>query len=465
MSASADGRGVRTHRYGLIGHPLAHSLSPFIQHEIMEALEIEGTYELFDVRQDELEALLPRIFRQLDGFNVTIPYKEKVIPYLRECHPSASQYGAVNTVRDGCGYNTDGAGFLSCGVPMAGRRVLLIGAGGVSRTMGFEAARAGAESIRILSLGMEKASRLAADIRTGTGHADVAVTGSADQAGRVDVILNGSPMGMWPHVRGVPAVPRDIAGAASTIFDSVYNPPATRLLLHGRTGGANTQGGLAMLFGQAVEAQRIWNPDLGWDRPEVQAKLARIPAKLSRELVRRDTVKYLFTGFMGSGKTTVGRAVAERIGLPFIDLDSRIHARAGKTIPEIFADDGEAAFRLLEAGVLRETLLEPGSAVVATGGGALLQPDAMKTVEESPALVILLDAALGKILARVGADSGRPLLDGDARARAEQLYRQRMPEYRARADLVVGNNGPKNTARVAGEIVKALGFGEEGAAT
>ena len=161
---------------------------------------------------------------------------------------------------------------------------------------------------------------------------------------------------------------------------------------------------------------------------------------------------------MGSGKSSVGKAVASNIGIPFVDLDEVIAARAGKSIPDIFREDGEPAFRILEAGILGEMMEMPGSAVIATGGGALLQPDAMKTVEAAQAVVILLDARLDQICKRVGRHSGRPLLDGEAKQKAEQLYRERMPAYLCRADLVVSNNKPETIAGAAGKIVEALGF-------
>jgi shikimate kinase len=161
---------------------------------------------------------------------------------------------------------------------------------------------------------------------------------------------------------------------------------------------------------------------------------------------------------MGSGKSSVGKAVASSIGIPFLDLDDLISERAGKSIPEIFREDGEPAFRILEAGMLKEMMEMPGSAVIATGGGALLQPDAMKTVEATQSIVVLLDTRLDHIVKRVGRHSGRPLLDGEAKQKAEQLYMERMPAYLARADLVVGNNKPETVAGTAGKIVEALGF-------
>lgn len=465
MSANGENGNGRVRRYGLIGHPLGHSLSPLIHERIMDAAGIRGTYELLDVTPEALDTLVPRLLDNLDGFNVTIPFKEKVIPYLQDLHSSAARYGAVNTVSRKKGYNTDGTGFLACGVPLAGRRVLLVGAGGASRTMGFEAALAGAASIRILSPGIEKARRLAADISRGTGLEDVSVIeGGLTRAGHADTLLNGSPAGMWPHVRGVP-VTREIAARTSFVFDSVYNPPATRLLLYARSGGARVQSGLRMLFEQALAAQRIWNPGPAWDDPEVRARLAGIPVGLSRELLRQNTVKYLLTGFMGSGKSTVGRIAAEKIGIPFVDLDDRIRSAAGKSIPDLFSQDGESAFRRIETRVLEETLREPGSALVATGGGTLLQDASMATVEDAPALVILLDTRLESILRRVGRKTGRPLLDGDARDKADLLYSQRMPEYLARADLVIDNTGPNDAVDTARELIAALGCGEEGEQT
>lgn len=462
MTVNDDKNGGRLRRYGLVGHPLGHSLSPLIHEQIMEAAGIRGTYELFEMEPNSLEMLLPRLMDNLDGFNVTIPYKEKVIPFLQKLHPSAARYGAVNTVHRLTGHNTDGAGFLACGVPLSGRRVLLLGAGGVSRTMGIEAALAKARSIRILSPGLEKARRLAEDIRRQTGYEDVAVIeGGPSRVCQADTILNGSPIGMWPHVRGTP-VARETTANARFVFDSVYNPPATRLLLHARSAGVRTRGGLRMLFEQALAAQRIWNPGVDWDAPELRARLAGIATSLIRSLLSQNTIKYLLTGFMGSGKSTVGRHAAARMGIPFVDLDDRIRLATGRSIPDLFSEEGEPAFRRTEARVLASALNEPGSAVVATGGGALLQDTSMQIVEAAPALVVLLDTRLESILRRVGQHTGRPLLDGDARDQADLLYSQRMPAYLARADLVIDNTGPGDAARAAQELVAALGCGKEG---
>ena len=145
-------------RYGLIGRPLAHSLSPWIHERIMDAAGIRGQYKLYELEEGELERKLPQLVHSLDGFNCTIPYKQAVIPYLQGLAPSAQLYGAVNTVYRSLGYNTDGIGFRSCGVPLRGRRVCVLGAGGVARVLAREAVRAGAEAVVIRARRREQGS-------------------------------------------------------------------------------------------------------------------------------------------------------------------------------------------------------------------------------------------------------------------------------------------------------------------
>ncbi len=150
----------RFRRYGLIGHPLGHSLSPLIHQRIMEAVGIVGEYQLYDIAPERLEEELPHLLRTLDGFNCTIPHKQAIIPYLKELAPSARLYGAVNTVFNGHGHNTDGTGFAACGVNMAGRHVCVTGSGGVSRVLAMEAARAGAAQIVVDARNQKSADAL-----------------------------------------------------------------------------------------------------------------------------------------------------------------------------------------------------------------------------------------------------------------------------------------------------------------
>lgn len=418
-------------RYGLIGKPLGHSLSPFIHERIMEAVGIKGVYKLYELDQEDLSRELPRLLRELDGFNCTIPYKQSVIPYLQGLAPSAELYGAVNTVHAGLGHNTDGLGFRSCRVPLAKKRVCILGAGGVARVLAWEAARAGAEEIVICSRRPEQGLELAEAVQAG-GFARISWA-PFNSEGSWDVFLNGTPLGMWPDVGGLPVQARQLQGA-QVVFDTIYNPTATRLLLKAKAQGMWAQSGLRMLVEQAVAAQQIWNPER--DFSQLEGELTRIERDLAWEVFRRSSLKLILSGFMGAGKTHVGRMLAGRLGVPFVDLDEVITARARMSVPEIFAQRGEEGFRLLERECLGEELRRPGAVVLAAGGGAVIQEGAENLIRDLGGLIIYLDVPLETALARCASGQERPLLSSGHKAAAD-LYHRRRPLYEAAADFRV----------------------------
>ena len=462
--------------FGLIGHPLGHSLSPLIHQTIMETAGIKAEYHLYDIAPEHLESELPKLLKTLDGFNCTIPHKQTVIPYLDDLAPSARLYGAVNTVYNGKGYNTDGTGFAACGVVMAGRHVGITGAGGVAHVLAMEAARAGAAQIVVDARNKERAKALVNRVKA-TGYDTIwaaddpindpavdpvvdpainpAINPAIDPAAqnmKWDVILNGTPVGMWPDIGGLAVDERRIS-LAQAGFDSVYNPAATRLVLKARSRGIPAIGGLKMLFEQALAAERIWNPDIDFDC--IKDQLSHIPAGLARAVLRQSPVKLLITGFMGSGKTLVGRSLSKLMGtdLPFIDLDTVIAQRAGQSISHIFSSEGEGTFRALERECLLEQLRTPGAAIIATGGGALVQPGAADAAHAAGALIIYLAVSLETALRRIrpsmgadaerpgiGADTERPMLSEDDPA-TQALYDSRLPLYETAADLTVPADG------------------------
>ena len=185
---------------GLIGSPLGHSMSPYIHERIMEASGISGKYELYEIAPAELEKYAPILMRELTGFNVTIPHKVSILPFLDDVAPIVKEYGAANTVCGKIGYNTDVDGFLSCGVPLEKKRVLLLGAGGVARMMAVEAVKAGAD-LSIWARSAEKAQALVDEVKS-KGYGNVR-TAEPDGAGIFATILNGTPCGMWPKVHDV----------------------------------------------------------------------------------------------------------------------------------------------------------------------------------------------------------------------------------------------------------------------
>lgn len=446
--------------FALIGHPLGHSLSPEIHRSILACAGIAGTYSLLEIPPSDLSGRLPGLLDGLDGFNVTIPHKKAVIPHLAGLSPAARRCGAVNTVFRGTGYNTDATGFLAAGLPLDGAKILLLGTGGVAAMMAAESLAAGARELAVVSRTPERGQTFITELRArmpdatcrlSAVHGPEAISAALAES---TVLLNGTPSGMWPHAGEIPVDP-DALHPDLSVFDPVYCPTPTRLVLNARKHGARAIGGLPMLVHQAVAAQRIWNPGIELDAGALAARM--LPA-LAATLWHKNPTKLLLTGFMGAGKTTVGRALAQRMGLPFADLDTEIAAAAGRPIPAIFADSGEAGFRAIEHQTARRVLDRPVSCVVASGGGFPMAEANREMVRATDTLVLHIDAPFDVLWARLEGRPGRPL----ARNRDETaaLYETRAPVYRGFCDfsLSTSNDTPPRitTARLATAFLEAL---------
>ena len=447
-----------TKRFGLIGHPLGHSLSPYIHGRIMEEAGIRGTYTLYDMDEAELKNAMPLLLSDLDGLNCTIPYKGVVIPFLDRLDETSRSCGSVNTIYEKTGYNTDRYGFLGAAPSLFRKRVLLLGAGGVSRMMAFEAAVQDAE-ITICARNEEKRDMLIRELSVRTKSTAIGYSHPSDVEGLdFDVILNGTPVGMWPVSGAMPTSPR-VFRAGQDVFDTIYNPAATKWLMCGKRYGASGKNGLSMLLMQAVHAQMIWNPgaDICPD------KMSGILPELSRRLLSLFPVKYIVTGFMGAGKSVLAKNLGDRLGIPSLDLDREIVGKRGCSIPEIFRRDGEESFRKMEESVLEEMLNRPGSACIAVGGGAVIQEDIQALIQKYQALTVYIEVSFSAIWRRVGPAGGRPLL-GDVSGgederfrRAAALYEARLPVYESTCDAKV--NGERSEAEVTEEAFHSLGYG------
>ena len=386
---------------GLLGRKLGHSYSPQI-HEILG----DYAYALFEKEPDELADFLK--YGDFSGINVTVPYKQSVIPYLDELSPLAKRLGAVNTVvrREGklIGHNTDFFGFLTMvresGLEVGGKKALVLGSGGASHTATAVLEDLGAHVVVISRSGENHYRNLQL-------HQDAAL------------IVNTTPVGMYPNT-GVSPVDLALFPKLEAVLDVVYNPARTKLLLDAEKRGIPTANGLLMLVAQAKEAAQWFT---GAELPD-----SVIPE--IHRMLRSQTENIVLIGMPGCGKSTVGRLLAEQLGKEFADADEEIARLAGKSIPEIFARDGEEIFRDWETKALAE-LGRKSALVIATGGGCVTKARNYDLLHQNGQIFWLK-----RDLSRLPTD-GRPLSQTQ---NLGEMYRIRKPMYEAFADFIIDNN-------------------------
>lgn len=399
---------------GLIGRKLGHSYSCQIHHAIADY-----SYDLWELEPEQLAPFLQK--GDFAGVNVTIPYKQQVIPYLDDLSDTARAIGAVNTIvnRSGrlYGDNTDLAGMIALirrlGLELHGKKVLILGTGGTSKTARAAAQQLGAAEVYRLSrsgredaVTYEEARRL---------HGDAAV------------LINTTPCGMYPAVEDCPLDPADFPRLEGVV-DAVYNPLRTNLVLAARERGIPAQGGLYMLAAQAVYAGALFRG--------CQAVQADID--LAYHTVLRQVENIILIGMPSAGKTTVGQLLARRTGKKFTDTDTLAEQRIGMTIADYFRTSGEEAFRARE----QETVAEvsaAGGQIIATGGGAILRRENLTALRRN-GLLVFLDRPIEQLTATVD----RPLASD--REALRRRYEERYALYRAAADVYIKNDGSPEEA-------------------
>lgn len=399
--------------YGLIGSKLGHSYSKII-HERLCGYK----YELHPL-PTEAEARAFLEARPFRAINVTIPYKRLVMEYCDQIDPRAAAIGAVNTVvhRDGklYGYNTDYMGFAwlcsSRGAEFQGRTVLILGTGGTHNTAAAVARDQGAARVLTVSRHPDPAK--------GELSYEEAVRSGAQ------IVINTTPAGMYPDV-GV--CPLDVAAMTGleAVVDVVYNPARTELLLRAEEAGVPvTACGLEMLVAQAVYAAEYFLDTPFADRA---GEIRRGSADLRAEILNISLV-----GMPSCGKTTLGRALARKLGRTFVDLDEEIVRAAGCSIPEIFEAQGEEGFRALEAEQAARFGKE-SRLLISCGGGAVKRAENVRALRQN-GVILFIDRPLEALT--VG--GGRPLSSSPEALRTMEA--QRRPLYEAAADAVVQNDG------------------------
>lgn len=403
---------------GLLGEKLGHSYSPQI-HSMLADYE----YKLFEKLPEELEDFLKS--GEFDGLNVTIPYKKSVMPYCAELSPTAAQIGSVNTIvrrSDGSLYgdNTDAFGFENLivhnGIEVKGKKALVLGTGGASVTAQAVLKNLGASEVVVISRkGEDNYENIAK-------HADA------------EIIANTTPVGMYPN-NGKAAVDLAQFPKLSGVLDVVYNPARTALLLQAEKLCIPCAGGLYMLVSQAKRSCELFT---GKSIPD--SEIDRIERVLSHQMQN-----IVIIGMPGSGKTAVSTMLAERLGRKIFDTDTIVSEKAGITIPEIFAAQGEAGFRKLETEATAEVGKLSGN-IISTGGGVVTVADNYELLHQN-GVIVWIERDTNKL-----ARDGRPIsLSSDL----NELYAARLPLYERFADIKADNNGDINdTVNAIMEMIK-----------
>ena len=395
-------------KYGCIGKKLTHSFSKEIHAKLADY-----EYRLIELSEEEIAPFFEK--KEFAAINVTIPYKQTVIPYLDWISQTASRIGAVNTIvnKDGklYGYNTDYYGMQALihrlGIELEGKKVLVLGTGGTSKTARVVAKDLGAA--QVLTVSRRKTEEFITYEEALAHHTDA------------DVIINTTPAGMYPNCDTRPI---DIGAfhRLSGVVDAVYNPLRTNLVLDARERGIRAEGGLYMLVMQAVVAVEKF---LDTSIPKETADRVYASVFASKENI-------VLTGMPGSGKSTVGRLLDLK-EFEFIDTDAEVERRCGCSIRELMAEKGEKYFRDLETEAVRDASSESGR-IMSTGGGAILRNENVRYLRQNGTLYFL-DADLD----RLQATDSRPL--SDTAEKLKKLYAERIGIYRDTADVTVPDLG------------------------
>lgn len=391
-------------KYGCIGKKLTHSFSKEIHAKLADY-----EYELIELSEDEIADFFSK--KDFSAINVTIPYKQTVIPYLDSMSDVAKRIGAVNTIvnKDGrlYGYNTDYYGMKALieknGIDINGRKVLILGTGGTSKTARVLTADMGASEV--LTVSRSKSENHITYEEAVTVHSDA------------QVIINTTPAGMYPDCESQP-IDVSLFEKLEGVVDAVYNPLCTNLVMNAKEKGIKADCGLYMLVMQAVVAVEKF----------IDTQIPKAAAEGVFREIYASKENIILTGMPGSGKSTVGRLL-EIDGFSFIDTDEEIVRRCGCAIKDLIREKGEKYFRDIETEVIKDVSSE-GCQIISTGGGAVLRQENVNALKRNGKIFFI-----NADFARLCSTDDRPL--SDTADKLKKLYDERIDIYKATADVVV----------------------------
>ncbi|MCM1494970.1 MAG: shikimate dehydrogenase [Bacteroides sp.] len=447
----------QTRLLGLLGNPVEHTLSPVIHNTLSALLEHNRVYVPFHVEAEGLEQAVRGAFDlNILGLNVTVPYKNLVMQYVVELDEAAKAIGAVNTLVRGekgyIGYNTDMPGLLraiqSEGIVLKGQTVVILGAGGASKAVAYMCMQEGASAVYLLNRTLEKAEAIADSLNHLFGRSviEAMAVEDYDKLPAVErIVFQCTSLGLSPRVEEVVIGDREFYKHVRVGVDLIYNPAQTRFLTLVEEAGGQAYNGLKMLLYQGIIAYELWNG------VPVTPEQAELVYDRLYEAVHPSGDNIVLIGFMGSGKTTIGRQIEKLYGYSFLDTDAYIEAREGRSISRIFEEEGEAYFRRLEAKVLQELIAGTSHALIATGGGMPLQQKNARLLREL-GRVFYLETSEENIWNRVKNSHHRPLLENEnPQQRIHELLEARQPLYQRAAHVSIRTDG-RRVEELAGEI-------------
>ncbi|ONI46195.1 shikimate dehydrogenase [Candidatus Epulonipiscioides gigas] len=432
-------------KYGLLGEKLGHSLSPEIHEHFFNLTNIKASYVLNQVPKNKVNSVVEAIKAlDMDGVNVTIPYKEQVIFQLDKISDEAKKIGSVNTIKivgnQAFGYNTDYFGIgemLNSGkIVVAENDFYILGAGGSAKSVICYLLDHNAKNVVLVTRDKQKAMRYFKNIEI----IDYIEFEAIDKA---YCIVNTTPVGMYPNCENSPIGENKIK-CFSAAVDLIYNPLETEFLKYARENGLITVNGLYMLVAQAIKSQEIWQEQI------YPIEIIDIIYKRLKNILKIKQSSIYLIGFMGAGKTTVGKMLANILDMPFVDMDKYIEEAQNTTIKEIFAKYGEDYFRKLEFNALEQSDDIP--TIYATGGGILTNPKSKEYLESKKCVYLKND--IDALYERIKNDENRPLVD--TLENLEQRFLSRKDTYETVSCVQIETKG-LNVSDVVEKIIELMG--------